>query len=211
MNQLAKKLAHLLVENADDVYFEDEIRYGLEIVLGALLQLVLITLAALLLGIVKEVLAMVCTAALYRRYSGGPHCKTYFRCTVTSLIIFITLGFFVKFVPVCYLPVYITCLAIFSVFVIHFYVPVDNPINIIDDELIIKKCKQRAYCILLLLLLIMMCGYFWHYDLLVTAVLLGLLWQNFTLLPWGQTFIGLWDQLLARIEEFPKRKEVMKC
>lgn len=42
MNLLARKLAHLLVENSDDTFFEDEIRYGLEIVLGALLQIVLI-------------------------------------------------------------------------------------------------------------------------------------------------------------------------
>ena len=130
MNLLARKLAHLLVENSDDTFFEDEIRYGLEIVLGALLQIVLIALVAMLLGIVKEVLVIVCTAALYRRSTGGPHCKTYVRCTVTSLLIFITLAFIIKFIPVNYLPIYITCLAIFSVLVIHLYVPVDNPINI---------------------------------------------------------------------------------
>ena len=204
MNLLAKKLAHLLVENTDDPFYEDEIRYGLEIVLGALLQIILIALAAMFLGIVKEVLAIVCTAALYRRYSGGPHCKTYYRCTITSLIIFIAMGFIVKYVPVYYLPVYITCLAICSALVIHFYVPVDNPINIITDQFIIKKRKQQSYLILLLFLLIMIGGYLLKQELLVIAVLLGLLWQNFTLLPWGQAFINLWDQLFERIEELLK-------
>jgi len=42
MNLLARKIAHLLAENAkDSSYHEDEIRYGLEIFLGGLLQIVI--------------------------------------------------------------------------------------------------------------------------------------------------------------------------
>ncbi len=211
MNLLARKLAHLLVENSDDTFFEDEIRYGLEIVLGALLQIVLIALVAMLLGIVKEVLVIVCTAALYRRSTGGPHCKTYVRCTVTSLLIFITLAFIIKFIPVNYLPIYITCLAIFSVLVIHLYVPVDNPINIISDESIIRKLKRQSYLVLLLFLLITITSYVLSQEMIIITILIGLLWQNFTLLPWGQAFIRSLDLLFERIEGLLKRKEVMKC
>ena len=201
----------MLVENSDDTFFEDEIRYGLEIVLGALLQIVLIALVAMLLGIVKEVLVIVCTAALYRRSTGGPHCKTYVRCTVTSLLIFITLAFIIKFIPVNYLPIYITCLAIFSVLVIHLYVPVDNPINIISDESIIRKLKRQSYLVLLLFLLITITSYVlslgndYYYNPDRSAL------AKFHLTSLGQAFIRSLDLLFERIEGLLKRKEVMKC
>lgn len=211
MNYLAKKLAHLLAKNANDGYFEDEIRYGIEIAIGALVQMIFIVLMALVLGIWKEVTAIIIAAALYRRYSGGPHCSTYYRCTITSLVIFISLGYMARFIPASYLPIYIICLVLLSLIVIYFYVPVDNPVNRITDVLIIKKHKQRSVAILLLLLVFIAAGYLLQQKLLVISILLGLLWQNYTLTPPGHAFIHLWDKLFDRIELLLKREEVMKC
>lgn len=211
MNYLAKKLAHLLAEHANDSIFEDEIRYGIEIAIGGLVQMIFIVLVALVLGIWKEVTAIIIAAALYRRYTGGPHCSAYYRCTVTSLIVFISLGFIAGFIPVLYLPVYIICLVLLSSCIIYFYVPVDNPVNRITDESIIKKYKQQSFALLLLMLAIMITGYLLKQNLLVISILLGLLWQNFTLTPPGHAFIDLWDKLFDRIELLLKREEVMKC
>lgn len=210
MNYLAKKLAHMLFKYANGPFFEDEIRYGIEIALGALFQIVVILVVAQLLGVGQEVLAIIITAVLYRRYTGGPHCSTYYRCTITSLITFITLGFLTEYIPADYLPVYIICLAIGSVLVIKSYVPVDNPINVFTDELR-KKKKQQSGLILLLLQVIIVIGYLLTQKLIVISILLGLLWQNFTLMPFGQTYVHLCDQLFDRIEELFKGEEVMKC
>jgi accessory gene regulator B len=144
MNFLARKIAHLLVENTNKSFFEDEIRYGLEIALGATVQIIIIVSAALLLGVSKEVLAVITAASLYRRYSDGPHCQAYYRCTITSLINFILLGLITRYIPYYYLPVYITCLAILSLSVIYYYVPLDNPVNPITDESIKSKRKQKS-------------------------------------------------------------------
>ena len=211
MNYLAKKLAHMLAKYANDSFFEDEIRYGIEIALGSLFQIALIVLLALLLGIWKEVLAIIITAVLYRRYSGGPHCNAYYRCTITSLVTFITLGFIAEYIPTDYLPVYIICLTVLSAFVIHDYVPVDNPINIITDESVRRKRQQQSYLVLLLLLAIIVVGYLIEQKILVISILLGLFWQNFTLIPLGHAFVHLWDKLFDGIEKLFKGEEVMKC
>ncbi|MDD3363465.1 MAG: accessory gene regulator B family protein [Syntrophomonas sp.] len=212
MNSLAKKLAHLLAENASHSVLEDEIRYGLEIALGGLLQAIIIMVVALLLGIGKEVLAIITTAALYRRYSGGPHCQAYYRCTITSLVSFVVLGYVSRYIPANYLSGYIIGLAIMSLYLIHYYVPVDNPINPITDESTKRKRKIKSYWILLLVLLAStVFGEIMDKKLVAIALLLGMFWQNFTLLPWGHTYVHLWDQFFEKTEKFLKGEEVMKC
>lgn len=211
MNFLAKKLAHLLAKYANEAFSEDEIRYGIEISLGSLAQIILIMLVALLIGIWQEVSAIIITAVLYRRYSGGPHCSAYYRCTITSLLIFVALGCIAGLIPAFYLPTYMICLFLLSAIVIYIYVPVDNPVHLISNESIRKKYQRQSYIILLLLLLLAVIAYLIEQNLLVISILLGLLWQNFTLIPPGQAFIKQLDRLFDSIELLFKRKEGMKC
>lgn len=212
MNLMARKLAHLLAENSNGSFFEDEIRYGLEIALGALWQIIIIALTALLLGIAKEVLSVALSAAVYRRYSGGPHCQTFYRCTLTSLVTFVGLGYISRNIPFSYLSFYIAFIAAFTVLIIHSRVPVDNPINPISDKQIIRKRKQKSYFMVFLVLLASIyTGYISEGKLVSIALLLGLLWQNFTLLPWGRSYIYLWDRLFDKVEKLFHGKEVTEC
>lgn len=202
MNLLACKLAHLLAENANDSFYEDEIRYGLEIALGALFQLLIIALVALLLGIGKEVIAIAISAALYRRYSGGAHCQAYYRCTLTSLGNFILLGFISKYIPPLYWPSYMAVIAVLSIVVIHRYVPVDNPSCRITDEAIREKRRKKTYMIVLFVMVACVLSRYIHEgELYSIALLLGLLWQNFTLLPLGNRYICFLDQIFGKVEE----------
>jgi len=211
MNRLARKLAHLLAENAgNSLYHEDEVRYGLEIALGGLLQIIIIMAAALLLGIAKEALAIITAAVLYRRYADGPHCQTYYRCTIASLINFTLLAYLSRYLPVNYLPVYLIGTSILSVLVIHYYVPADNPINPITDEAMRRKRKQKSYLVWLVILLVSItAAYIMGEKPVATALLLGLCWQNFTLLPGGRAYIHLWDRFFEIIEGKLKREEVI--
>ncbi|PKM78718.1 MAG: hypothetical protein CVU90_00090 [Firmicutes bacterium HGW-Firmicutes-15] len=212
MNLLARRIAHLMAENANKSLYEDEIRYGLEISLGGLLQIFVIMAVAFLLGMSKETLALICSTALYRRYSGGAHCQSYFRCTIVSLSHIILLAYICRFIPVIHLPVYITFLAILAILIIHYYVPVDNLINPIIDKPIIRKRKQKSYWVLFLLLLIsLISSYIMGEKLVAIALLLGLFWQNITLLPAGQAYIHLWDQLFDILAAKFKREGVLKC
>jgi len=212
MNLLAKKLAHLLVENTNNYYAEDEIRYGLEIALGALFQIILIIMAAVPLGVGQEAMAIIAAAGLYRRYTGGPHCQAYYRCTITSLVTYILMSYISKYISDLFLPIYTIFTTVLSLLVIHHLVPVDNPTNTIIDESLKKKMKVQSYLVLLLLVTASIwTGYFLKQKPIALALLLGILWQNFTLLPWGHVYIQLWDQFFERIEKIFTREEVFKC
>ncbi len=209
MNLIARKLAHLLAKNTKDSFYEDEIRYGLEIALGALFQTTIIVLIAIILGIGKEVIAILVSAALYRRYSGGAHCQAFYRCTLTSLVTFILLGYFSKYIPTSSWSLYITLTAILSVAVIHRYVPVDNPRNRINDEAVREKRRQKSYGVVLLVLLASaLTRYFYNGEPYSTALLLGILWQNFTLSPWGNNYICFLDHIFGKMEKIIKRRMV---
>jgi len=61
------------------------VTYGLEIALGALVELLAIMGAALWLGIGPETAAALVTLLLYRFGSGGAHCTAYYRCLLSSV------------------------------------------------------------------------------------------------------------------------------
>ena len=209
MNLIARKLAHLLAENAKDSFYEDEIRYGLEIALGALFQLLMITSVALLLGKAKEVIAIVISTALYRRYSGGAHCQAFYRCTITSLVTFILLGYLSQHMPTSYWSLYIVFTVVLSVAVIHRYVPVDNPRNRITDEAVREMRRYKSYgAVFLVLLASALTRYFYNGELYSTALLLGLVWQDFTLIPLGNNYICLLDYIFGKMEKITKRRMV---
>jgi len=212
MNLLARKLAHLLAENSNNGYFEDDIRYGLEIAIGGLVQIAIIMGAALLLGIGQEVLAAIIAAALFRRYSGGAHCQAYYRCTITSLVTYIPLGYISRYIPASYLSIYITSIAVLSLLVIHYLVPVDNHANNFTNESRKKKLKIQSLMVLVWILAAsIFVSYFMKQTLVALALLLGLFWQDFTLLPWGFRYINFWDQLFEKIEGIFKGEEVRRC
>jgi accessory gene regulator B len=213
MNLLARRIAHLLAENANDYsYHEDEIRYGLEIFLGALLQILIFMVIALPLGVGKEVLAIIIPAAIFRRYSDGPHCQAYYRCTITSLVNFIILGYLSRYISVNYFLAYIIFIAIISAIIINYYVPGYNPGNPITDESIKRERRQKCYWVLLFVLLAsIMGGYILDEKPVAIALLLGLFWQTITLLPGGYLYIHLWDRFFEKIEGKLRGGEVLKC
>jgi len=62
------------------------IRYGLEIIIGLILEGMIVMLIAYMLGIVPYVLASLITSISFRLLSGGVHFSTYIRCTVFSTL-----------------------------------------------------------------------------------------------------------------------------
>lgn len=213
MNLLARKLAHILAENArDSLHYEDEIRYGLEIFVGGLGQTIIIMGVALLLGLGKEVLAIMIPAAVFRRYSDGPHCQAYYRCTIASLVDFILLGYISRFIPYNHLLLYILSVTILTLLIIYYYVPAHNPLNPVTDATMKRVCKQKSFTVLILVIgAATIAGYSMGEKSVATALLLGLFWQNLALLPWGPACVRLWDRFFDKVEKIWKGKEVPKC
>ena len=78
---IARHLGRATGLNAEDM---EVVAYGLEYLLSAGLGILLTLLAAFLLGLLPETLALLACWILVRRLAGGAHCSTLWRCAAGS-------------------------------------------------------------------------------------------------------------------------------
>lgn len=93
VRQASERLACLLGEelNADSDRI-DVLRYGLEIILGGIVKLLLTTLFSYVLGIFKTTMIFIIIYIPFRHFGGGVHLSTYYRCLTVGLTMFLLLG-----------------------------------------------------------------------------------------------------------------------
>lgn len=204
MNQLARKLARLLAQNSHNSVYEDEVRYGIEVILGSIFQVVLLLAIASLLGLVYQTLGILLASALFRRYSGGAHCTAYYRCTLTSLITFLPLAYLTGFL-LTYNNLVITCCAAIVVLTIAWIqAPVDNPTKPITDP-VQRQALRKKSLIAAVILCLAAAGLLFIFPLGSTAIMVGLLWQSITLTAPGHIYMSLWDNTFLYIEKLIRR------
>ena len=74
--------AYLAQELNSDQRQELRMAYGLEILLGEIIKLIVIISLSWMLNILPEVLTITVTAGILRLASGGEHCSEYYRCLI---------------------------------------------------------------------------------------------------------------------------------
>lgn len=93
LNQLAGgTAAYLARELALETCKTDTLRFGLEIIFGALIKGITLFSLAYLLAILPEVVFAVAAGSLFRLLSSGAHCTGYRRCLVLGLFIYLAAG-----------------------------------------------------------------------------------------------------------------------
>lgn len=201
MHFLAERIAEWLVSKSEHSFNQEEIRYGTEVFLGTAVQIALILSIAFLLGLFKETVFLFFSAAVYRRYSGGVHCEKYYRCTITSLVVFLFLAYLLRFIVfISFFWVFSIALLV-SIGAIIFLVPVDEPKNPIVEQEKKERLKHRTALVLLgLFLMALLAAKKLHDFNAAYAILIGILWQSFTLTAWGQKSVSTLDQIFAYIE-----------
>ena len=200
MHALAKRIAKWLVDKSDYPFNQEEIRYGIEVFLGTVFQIIIILLVAFVIGLAKEVAFCLLSAAIYRRFSGGAHCEKYYRCTVTSLLVFNVLAYIAHLIDPAYFQLLILIAFITSLLALLFLVPVDNPRNLISNTEQRKTLKLKTSMVLMVLFGGSIGAYRLYTHQIALAILLGVLWQTFTLTALGHKFIVGWDRSFAYIE-----------
>ncbi len=204
MKQFAQKLAHLLAQNSHKTVHEDELRYGIEVLLGSFLQAVLLLALSFLSGLFYEAVGIMMASALYRRYSGGAHCTAYYRCTLTSIITFLPLAYLVRLsLPYLNLAVIIST-SLVLLLITWLKAPVDNPAKPITDSLQRQSLRRKALLMALVLCLIAV-GLLFVSPRWSAAIMMGLLWQSITLTKPGHIYMSLWDNLLLNIEKIIRK------
>lgn len=204
MKQFAQKLAHLLAQNSHKTVHEDEIRYGIEVMLGSVLQITLLLIAALVLNLFYETAGIILASGLYRRYSGGAHCTAYYRCTLTSIITFLPLAYLVRLSSPYLNLAMIISTSLVLLLITWLKAPIDNPTKPITDPLQRQSLRQKALLMALVLCLIAV-GLLFVSPLWSAAIIMGLLWQSITLTKPGHIYISLWDNLLLNIEKIIRK------
>lgn len=200
MKQFAQQLAHLLARNSQETICEDEIRYGIEVLLGSILQIALLLAIAFWLGLFYEAVGILMASALYRRYSGGAHCTAYYRCTLTSLITFLPLAYLTQFL-LPYNNLLTVCSAGLVVLTIAWLkAPVDNPTNPITDPMRRQVLRKKSF-IMAVLLWFLAITLLFVYPLGGVAIMMGLLWQSITLTTPGHIYMSAWDNIFLHIEK----------
>ena len=207
MHYLAQKLARNLKAHSEQTADEDVIRYGAEVALGALFQLSIFMAAAYLCGLFYEMAGILAASALLRRYSGGAHCSKYYRCTLSGLFTYLFLAYLLRYISPEYYIFYLTAAALVCYGLIYRLAPVDNPAKRIIDPIQRRRLRNKSYAVVTVLLLLSVI--FRHQDcpVMALALLLGLLWQSFTLTSGGGQFIAAWDRFLLRIEILLERRK----
>lgn len=197
MNGLALTLSRIIAVNSPSTYDEDEIRYGLEVFLGALWQVLLLAAIGWYLGLLKEILAVLISFGLYRRFAGGAHCSAYYRCTLIALIIFPLLAYLSRFIDSQYVWAYFVVTLLFSMPVIYLKAPVDTEVKPVSDPLERSRLKLRSAAVVTLFLMVALLAHQLGQDLIAIAVLLGICYQTLTMTRLGAIYMRFWDIILS--------------
>jgi accessory gene regulator B len=198
MRNLCDRLAAAIARQSarEDADIE-VISYGLQAVLGTTAELVLIIIAGMALGMLKELLVMSAAFMTVRLMAGGVHFSTYSRCLFSSVLIFISGGFLIRLAALLGLPggLYLAAGSLITMYCIYRYSPRDNPNRPIRGEEA-PKFRRASLITVGLILTAVWADYItkgtatWYHRSLVT----GLLLEGLTL-----TDCGLW--LVKSIEK----------
>ncbi len=128
--------------------------FGLELILGDIVKLVLILTLAQLLGIFQEVLVLMAAAGILRLASGGEHCSAYYRCLVGGSICFLLLGELVHYLNPLLAGQAVILIALLSFLLVELilwkYAPGDTENKPITEEADKKRFKKWSLLIGLL-------------------------------------------------------------
>jgi len=196
-----KYAAYLARELAIDQRQELRMAYGLEILLGEIVKLIILVLLSWMLGILPEVFTMNLVAGILRLASGGEHCSEYYRCLVGGTIWFLLLGGGVHYLNPhlsltgIYLVIGLSCL-ITLVLVLN-YAPAETENKPINSEEERARLRRLSIVITLSYGLVMLASAITGiFHLLILPLAAGMLEQVFTITPWGYGFIRFVDRIL---------------
>ncbi|MDT3698018.1 MAG: accessory gene regulator B family protein [Thermincola sp.] len=185
----------------------DTIRYGLEIIIGAVIKGLIIIGLSYIFRILPFVLAALATSGLFKLLSGGAHCNTFGRCLIFSIIALLGIGGLApelgRSVNEKGMILLVLLSTIVGLYAVKKWAPVDTP-----NKPITKKEKKERYRQLSLLyvfawglgitLLIIFTKTTGPFSL-VLASIGGLLIQTFSLTPIGIQFTERVDRILAKL------------
>lgn len=177
----------------------DSVRYGLEIILGALIKGVILLTSACFLGILPQVIIALICGSLLRLVSGGAHCTSYLRCLSCGLVVYLCAGKIAlnleKFLDPDQLAIILLLCFLAMALCACLWAPAEVPHRTINYEewILFKGLTMVLLTVFLTAAFLSIVHVRLSY---IMAGLLALLAQTFSFTPPGYLIIGKIDELL---------------
>ncbi|MFW6016398.1 MAG: accessory gene regulator ArgB-like protein [bacterium] len=150
-NKISKSITNVIsqysnLNERELAYFN----YGLQALLGTILEFLILLLIAYLLSVFYPVLIAIISFLILRPHAGGIHLPTYILCMSFSIVIFLILGFIAKFAVISTsgLLVWLIIVFNFSLYMIKKYAPADTNTIPIKDPSRRETLKNKSVIII---------------------------------------------------------------
>jgi len=129
-------LSYLISSNAidDNEETKDYYRYGIEITISSLINILLIIIIGIVSGNALESIVFLACFIPLRQFTGGFHAKTYFLCNLSFAVSFIILLIVYKFTNQYVTSYIVFLIIIFSCIIFFSECPVENKNKVITEE-----------------------------------------------------------------------------
>lgn len=200
--QLSRKLSVILCDISGKKQEIEFVRYGLEIIIGALFKLIALLLTAYLFGVVHTMLWAFITFASFRALTGGHHYSTYSRCLISGIITLIGISYAAsKLANIITYPIVLVVLffsLLFGIFLVYRYAPSNHfykKINEYQKYLLRKLSFFALFLWAVLIFYLLTTDEFSEYAL---ASILGFIVQLSSIHPLSYSFVEKFENLLNR-------------
>jgi accessory gene regulator B len=169
------------------------VAYGLEVLIGALIKVIIFIAVPCVLGVFNLFMATLLSAGILRLPSGGVHCSAYYRCLVSALTIHIVIAFAAQHLATFSLPALGILYVVLSITFITFLklAPVD-----VKEKPILSTVRRKNLKIVSCSMVIVYFIFFsvWQpaQDILL-ACSMGIMFQTFNLTRAGHKFFNWID------------------
>lgn len=180
---------------APDQNYGEIYAYGLEILLGAVIKLLIVIFLAWLFHVVSLTLIVLVSYAAFRCFGGGAHMSTYFKCLILGTTVIVGLGLISQVTLPSRLLINLAIFAlVFALFVCFKWAPGDTEKKLITEPEIRLRQKRKMVAIIAVWSLIILYLLYQSLNIYALAMILGSISSVFLITPWGYHILATIDK-----------------
>ena len=175
---------------------EQIIIFASQLIESTLISIGAIIFVSLMLHNTRETLLILLVSVSVRLVSGGTHCGSAIRCAIVGAIIFPLIATIATYL-VTYFNLWVVLFILsISMLLIVLYAPAESPGKPLVNENYIKKMYRLSIAIGLLVSLLAIWSFEFNRNVVSVCLVLGFLWQAFSISPLGYKLISSMDEAL---------------
>ena len=202
-SNIAQSLGNRLDKNDEEIAV---LNYGLFFIIHTTTALIATLLAGIVFNILLEIMTISIVASSLKRYSGGVHSSTPNRCTLSGLILSISLAFCTKYVFASFdynrLLFFVVIILVSSIYIFYNKCPVPSKNKPLKNEKTRKKLRKKSFQLLsfygiliVIFLMIYNINEIYIIKTIVASVTLGVALQTFSISKPGHIGINIFEKI----------------